>query len=135
MKSRFDGRWLERGPPSLPPGHPGGLHLPRVQAGGQTRQVAHLPRGCRSTRRERKKKKRAFHLFIILGFSSKGSFPRYHQHKTARTCTPRCSSLDHSQLSFSKAGQTPCQAHFSPLAVSTVEGAGSGGGVSVADVS
>jgi len=73
----FDGCWLERGPPSLPPRHPGGLQLPGGQAAWQARQVAHLPRGCRSTRREReekRKKKRAFYLCFLLGFSSKGRF-------------------------------------------------------------
>lgn len=43
VNSHFDGRWLERGPPSLLPCHPGGLHLPSSHAGVQARWVAHLP--------------------------------------------------------------------------------------------
>lgn len=147
MNRHFDGCRLERGPPSLPPRHSGGLHLPGDPARGQARQVAHLPRGCWSTRRERRKRRRKkkrflfifhFRFFIRRQFSHAVIFPVTTDHKAARNtpqmCTPGWDSPDHSWLSFSNVGQNPCHACFSPLTVNTVQGAGSGGEVSIAAV-
>lgn len=119
MNSHFDGRWLEWGPPPLPPHHSGGLHLAGDQAGGQ---VAHLPE--KGEKKSRKKKPNFlfifhFRFFIQRQFSHAAIFPVTIDHKAARNtpqmCTPGGDSADRSWLSISEVGLNPCRAHFSPL--------------------
>lgn len=104
-------------------------------------EAAGQPEG-REKKEEEKKKSFLllfhFRFFIQRQFSHAVIFPVITDHKAARNtpqmCTPGWDSPDHSWLSFSKVGQNPCHACFSPLTVNTVQGAGSGGEVSIAAV-